>query len=138
MSQSKVRSKGLGQIQLRVACVAGVSKTSRKGNETGRECEKKKTHANERNREGVRKYRAEGWGEAREGSFSPHPLLSLLPHPLPTSPQFLPTPGVLLRSPAFSLACSISEWKRKGNGCYAGKVARGTRCLHLSPAMKAR
>ena len=30
------------------------------------------------------------------------------------------TPGMLLRSPAFSLACLIFAWKRKGNACYTG------------------
>ena len=38
-------------------------------------------------------------------SFPPQPL-PLLPHPR--------------RSPTLSLACSISAWKRKGNGCSAG------------------
>ena len=28
------------------------------------------------------------------------------------------------RSPALSLACSISTWKRKGNGCYAGQAEK--------------
>ena len=57
-------------------------------------------------------------------SFSPHPLL-LLSHPFTTSPPFFVHPR---RAPSlarfslarFSLACSISAWKEKGNGCYAG------------------
>ena len=41
--------------------------------------------------------------------------IPFLPTPSPLLPNFLLTLGVLLRSPAFSLACSISAWKRKGN-----------------------
>ena len=52
------------------------------------------------------------------------------PPPLHFSP-FLPTPGVLLSSPAFSLACSISAWKRKRNGCYVGYTHRFSVTLRL-------
>ena len=37
--------------------------------------------------------------------------------PLPTSPQFLLIAGVLFARPHSELTCSISTWKRKGNGC---------------------
>jgi len=53
----------------------------------------------------------------QKDSFSPHPL-PLLAHPLPTSPQFFAHPRC---PPAFSLACSISAWKRKGKESFAVK-----------------
>ena len=54
--------------------------------------------------EGVQKIRSRGRGWGKH----PHPL-PLLAHPLLTFPNFLLTLGELLRLPAFSLACSISE-----------------------------
>ena len=47
----------------------------------------------------------------------PLPSRSLSPH---FSSVFCPPQDVLFRTPTYSLACSISAWKRKGNGCYAG------------------
>ena len=54
--------------------------------------------------------------DCRRFLFSPCHLLSLLVHPLHTSPDFF----FFHPRRAPSLACSISAWKRKGNGCYAG------------------
>ena len=60
--------------------------------------------------------------------------------PLPSSrsppPRFSPTfshPRRAPSLPAFSLTCSISAQKRKGNGCYAGYVkhfsSKSSRCF---------
>ena len=57
--------------------------------------------------------------DCRQFLSFPTPPPSCSPPPL-FSPILLLTPGVLIYPPAFSLACSISAWKSKLNGCYAG------------------
>ena len=54
-------------------------------------------------------------------AFSPHPL-SLLDHPLPTSPQFFAHSWCAPSLVRFfaRLFDMISAWKRERNGCYAG------------------
>ena len=57
--------------------------------------------------------------DCRRFLFSPPPPPSRSPPPH-FFPMFLLTPGMFLHLPAFSLACSISAWKKKGIGCSAG------------------
>ena len=80
--------------------VAGVSKNLREGIETGGSVKKIRS-------------RGRGWGARRTSHFSPNFC----------SPQ-ASSRGVLLRLPGFSLACSISAWKRKGNAGLLRRLAQ--------------